>query len=110
VHFMIIARDESKRLVRRDFMGPPSWVCEVDQAGSVPNSGPMLQASVFRKGLLSANPQTLPARCRSTALLGGSKIKSARGAGDTKRSQEASRRRDQVTARAEATLERELVL
>jgi hypothetical protein len=38
VHFMIIAGDESKCLVGRDFMRPASWVCDVDQAGSVPNS------------------------------------------------------------------------
>jgi hypothetical protein len=57
VHFMIIARDESKCLVGRDFMGPASWVCEVDQAGSVPDFCPIVTSFSFRKRLLPANPQ-----------------------------------------------------
>jgi hypothetical protein len=42
VDFLIILRDVSKCLVRQDFMGTASRVCEVDQAGSVPNSCPIL--------------------------------------------------------------------
>jgi hypothetical protein len=50
VHFKIIAGDASKCLVRQDFMGPVSRVCEVDQAGSVPNSCPILTSFSFEKG------------------------------------------------------------
>jgi hypothetical protein len=92
VHFMIIAGDESKCLVGRDFIRPASWVCEVDQAGSVPNSCPIVTSFSFRKGcyLRIGKP------CRPGAdrwhYFAAPRSKSACGAGDTKRSQEASRR------------------
>jgi hypothetical protein len=55
-HFMIIACDLSKCLVRQDFRSRESRYSEVDQARSVPNSCPIVMSLVSKIDLSGRGP------------------------------------------------------